>query len=765
MAVAKSDEQLGASARFRQRIVVAIAIISITAAALLLVWAIASAQHARGLRDQAISLERHTATVLLTASKFASDITEAQSAERGYLLTGNPAFLESYENSWRGAQAAAVDLRSRTLDNPRQARNVPLLQQALAQRRAQMDAIIELKARDMLDENRLAQLFGQGKVVMDALRMRAAVIAQEERRLLALRRAQSVEAEGRVEQANNLLSTLGALLVAMFAIAMFAALRLRSQAVERQIEARSLARVAETQSLFQLVIDSSTDPIFVKNRAGELVYANERVAKIYRATLDDIIGRKDADFLPDQIAAVLRANDLAVMESGESQSSEEIVPEDGSERVFLSLKTPWRQGDEIVGIIGISRDITDLKREEKRLQGSNAELEARVTERTRELTDAVTRLEAEALEREAAESRMRQMQKMESIGKLSGGIAHDFNNMLAIVIGSLDLARKKLPPGTPEPVLSNLDNAQEGASRAAALTARLLAYARQQPLAPQSVNLNDLITDVCRVLERTLGDTIELEVKLAPAIGAIHIDVPQLESAIINTAVNARDAMPDGGRLIIATAVSDGRAVIRITDTGEGMSSEVAARAFDPFYTTKDIGKGTGMGLSQVQGFIVQSGGEVSLHSEPSKGTTVEMALPMSDSSPAIREEALVDAEQVVGKGATVLVVEDEALVRKVAVAALEDAGHTVFEAGDGEAALQILAERDDIELLMTDIAMPRMDGRELAGRARETRPDLRILFTTGYDAQAGADNTAVLQKPYLSGELLAAVEATLASH
>lgn len=765
MAVIKSDEQLGSRARLQQRIVVGVAIAAIAAVAVLLISAIASQQRAMSLRHEALVLERDTTTVLLTAAEFTANITDAQSAERGFLLTRNPAYLDRYETAWSGTRSTAAALQALTADNARQVRNVPILLSALEQRRQQMDELIDLARREALDENRQAQLFGNGKTTMDALRARVAVIVAEEQRLLSMRRDRFAAAELRERQANWLLFSLGGLLVGLFALTMFAALRLRGKAVESEIEARALARMANLQALLQLVIDSSGDPICVKDRDGRIVYANASVAQIYDVALDKMIGAKDADLLPPQAAADLHRDDEAVMMSGQSRSREVQIALGGEERIFLSFKTPWREGDEVVGVIGTSRDITSFKHEEQRLQDSNSELEARVAERTRELRTAIGRLETEAADREAAESHLRQMQKMESIGQLSGGIAHDFNNMLAIVVGSLDLARKKLPENTPDSVLSNLDDAHDGASRAAALTARLLAYARQQPLAPVKVDCNSVVKGVCDVLGRTLEDRIELHVRLGVAVGAINIDVPQLENAIINIAVNSRDAMPDGGRLLVETDRLGDRAIIRLTDTGTGMAEETVSRAFDPFYTTKEVGKGTGMGLSQVQGFIAQSGGEVTLTSQPGIGTTVEITLPMIEGT---RSGEPADAGELDDKpgmpSATILVVEDEALVRKVAVAVLEDAGHIVCEAGDGAAALELLSARHDIELMMTDIAMPRMDGRELAERARKARPDLCILFTTGYDAQAGTDGAGVLQKPYLSDELLRAVENSLSS-
>lgn len=405
-------------------------------------------------------------------------------------------------------------------------------------------------------------------------------------------------------------------------------------------------------------------------------------------------------------------------------------------------------------------EMAAAKRVEQLLQDKNSDLEAQVERRTASLTDAVNNLEHEIAERESAETRLRHMEKMESIGKLTGGIAHDFNNMLAIIMGSLDMIRRRLPAGTEQPLRTALDNAQEGADRAASLTTRLLAYARQQPLAPRDEDVNLLIKDIAEVLSRTLGDDIELGLKLAPDAGHVQIDRPQLESALINLAVNARDAMPRGGKLTISTECADGFVAISVADTGTGMPPEIAAKVFDPFFTTKAVGKGTGLGLSQVHGFIAQSGGEISIISEPGRGTILTMILPAAEGEPHV--PAPVPAEMAhlaQTRQACILLVEDEALVRLVAAETLSEYGHEVHMAADGKSALALLKAHPEIDLLLTDIAMPQMDGRELAERAREFKPSLKVLFTTGYDANGAGEDIAVLHKPYLDHELAKAVQ------
>ncbi|MBN8830167.1 MAG: response regulator, partial [Sphingomonadales bacterium] len=337
------------------------------------------------------------------------------------------------------------------------------------------------------------------------------------------------------------------------------------------------------------------------------------------------------------------------------------------------------------------------------------------------------------------------LQKMDAIGQLTGGIAHDFNNMLAIIMGSLDLARRRLRDHDPGNVVAMLDNAQEGADRAAALTAQLLAFARRQPLEPKTIEANKLVSGISELLRRTLGEQVQIETVLAGGLWRVHADPEQLESALVNLAVNARDAMPEGGKLTIETANSElderyagqhedvrpGQYVmISVTDTGVGMAIEVIEQAFEPFFTTKEVGRGTGLGLSQVFGFVKQSAGHVKIYSEPGEGTTVKIYLPryLGDSVP-LTNSRLSEGLPLGKPGDLILVVEDEPRVRRMSVDSLIELGYGVIEASDGNEALGILAANSGIKLLFTDIVMPGMSGRALADRAVELRPGLKILY------------------------------------
>jgi len=408
---------------------------------------------------------------------------------------------------------------------------------------------------------------------------------------------------------------------------------------------------------------------------------------------------------------------------------------------------------------------------------------ARLRTSQREAEAGAEALRRQISAREEAESRIRQMQKMESIGQLTGGIAHDFNNMLAIIIGSLDLARRRLTT-SPDKVPACLDNAREGADRAAQLTARLLAFSRQQPLAPAPVDANKLVGGMSEMMRRTIGETIRVETVLAGGLWRTYADPTQVENAILNLAVNARDAMPGGGRLTIETQnthLDDGYArahseveagqyvAICVSDTGEGMAPDVAERAFDPFFTTKEVGKGTGLGLSQVFGFVKQSGGHVKIYSEVGQGTTVKLYLPRWFGMEASETGSARSGAPPTGSvEELILVVEDEARVRHMSVDALRELGYTVIQASDANQALEQFRVQPRIDLLFTDVVMPDMNGRRLAEIARAERRDLKILYTTGYTRNAVVHNgmldpgVAFLPKPFTIDQLARKVREVL---
>ncbi|MDB5410205.1 MAG: hypothetical protein JWL84_5117 [Rhodospirillales bacterium] len=435
-----------------------------------------------------------------------------------------------------------------------------------------------------------------------------------------------------------------------------------------------------------------------------------------------------------------------------------------------------------VRVVGVSVDVTERKRAMAELRAFTEALEEAVKDRTRAL-------EAENEARRKAEESLRQAQKMEAVGQLTGGIAHDFNNLLTIVVGGLDLIGRQIPELPQSPAAARVararDMALHGAQRASTLTSRLLAFSRQQALVPQALDANKLVAGTCDFLRRTLGEPVSLETVLAAGLWRTFADPNQLENALLNLALNARDAMPNGGKVTIETAnsyldhayvdplmepVEAGQYVmIAVADTGGGMDRATRERAFDPFFTTKGIGKGTGLGLSQVYGFVRQSGGHVRIYSEIGEGTTVKIYLRrhVGEAEAAEDKGRQREAPRAIG-AETILVVEDDDAVRAYTTEVLAELGYAVLEARDGASALQVL-ESHRIDLLFTDVVMPGgMNGRQLADEAMLRRPGLKVLFTTGYTRNAIVHHgrldagVEMIGKPFTFGELSARVRALL---
>ncbi len=387
-------------------------------------------------------------------------------------------------------------------------------------------------------------------------------------------------------------------------------------------------------------------------------------------------------------------------------------------------------------------------------------------------------LEETIADRDVAEMQIRQMQKVEAVGQLTGGIAHDFNNMLAVIMSGIGLAQKRLQRGQ-DGAEEFLNGALDGANRAATLVKRLLAFSRQQPLAPKAIDANKFVAGISELISRALGETIQMETILGGGLWLTHVDPVQLENSILNLCVNARDAMPDGGCLTVETAnchlddryarlhpgIPAGQYVlIAVTDTGTGMSTDILEKAFDPFFTTKDATKGTGLGLSQVYGFVKQSGGHVKIYSEIGQGSTVKIYLPRHYAVETERHEAVVQ-DVIPAKGEeTVLLVEDDVRVLELTTASLRELGYTVLVAGSAREALVQLERDIEIDLLLTDIVMPEMNGRKLADAAIKVRPDLKVIFMTGFTKNAVVHNGVLdpgvnfLAKPFSLEELSAKI-------
>jgi PAS domain S-box-containing protein len=512
---------------------------------------------------------------------------------------------------------------------------------------------------------------------------------------------------------------------------------------------------------YHAIVDSAPDAI--------ITIDDNRVIQWVNGAVDHVLGYGHAELLGQPLDILLRPdNQLISALSGGSvdQKSNAAISvigryKNGKSGNFEISLGHWR-ADQRDFVTTIWRDVTEraaadaaLRDARDALQRSHDELESRVEERTRE--------------REIALRQLHESQKMESIGQLTGGVAHDFNNLLAVILGSLSLLKKTVPQ---EPRISRLlDRAIQGAERGATLTTRLLAFARRQELKVEFVTLQKLIPEMLDFLRHSVGPNIEIRAEISPEVGAIEVDANQLELALINLAVNARDAMPQGGTLTIACHnETSGKIVglsrdpfvcITVADTGEGMSEATLARAQEPFFTTKGIGKGTGLGLSMVHGFTAQSGGTMRIESQPGKGTSVTIWLPQAKEGSRAANVDIPLAQPKEARSLRVLLVDDDILVSMGAADMLLDLGHSVTEAQSGPHALKLLESDAPFDIVVTDYAMPGMNGFELAQRIKERNPRLPIILATGY-AELPADRSIEfghLSKPYSSKDLAAALE------
>ena len=483
------------------------------------------------------------------------------------------------------------------------------------------------------------------------------------------------------------------------------------------------------------------------------------------AWLDKVVHPEDRERIRERWMASVKGQD-------EYDAELRIRRADGQYCWFKARGTPVRDGGRIVRWFGTCTDITDIVEARETLTRSREELERRVAERTRSLAAANERLAAESAERQRTEEALRQSQKLEAIGQLTSGVAHDFNNLLTDVLGNLELLERRLKS---EGSLRRLRSARAAAERGAQLTHQLLAFSRKQHLAPTALDLNRLVSDASDLLFRTIGATVRIETVLTEGLWPALVDHTQIELVLLNLAINARDAMPAGGRVTIRTAnISRSDAppelrpgdyvLISVADSGEGMTEEVRSKAVEPFFTTKEMGKGSGLGLSMVHGVATQSGGGLRIDSRVGRGTTVNVYLPRSRRPSATARERDTPLATV-HKGATILVVDDDPGVREVAVSSLESFGYRLLAAENGLAALDVLKGTERVDLLLVDMAMPGMNGVEVIRRARERHPGLRALLVSGYAdiaAFSPAEDDPVLQKPYRLAQLADSVAEAL---
>ncbi len=494
---------------------------------------------------------------------------------------------------------------------------------------------------------------------------------------------------------------------------------------------------------YRLLIDAVTDyAIYMLDPTGIVSSWNPGAQRFKGYTADEIIGKHFSRFYTEedqQTGLPARALETAARE-GKFENEGWRLRKDGTRFWAYVIIDPIRsESGEIVGFAKVTRDLTERKEAQEKL------------ERTREA--------------------LLQSQKMEAIGQLTSGIAHDFNNLLMAVLGSLELLRKRMPDDPK--MMALLENAAQGAERGTTLTKRMLAFARVQELKPETIEIPQLVRGMTDLLQRSLGPSVRIETRFPLVLAPIHGDSTQLEMALLNLMVNARDAMPNGGEIVVTTReekIADGHGIglkpgryvcLTVSDTGEGMDEVTLRRAAEPFFTTKGIGKGTGLGLSMVHGFAEQSGGRLILNSQQGKGTTAELWLPVA-ATPAKTEAVDKRKAAPVRKQSSlvVLAVDDDALVLLNTAGMLEDLGHVVFQAHSGEAALEILRREGPVDVVITDQAMPKMIGTKLAKIIRKEWPEITVILATGYAEIPPEEETGLpkLSKPFFEGDLAAAL-------
>jgi PAS domain S-box-containing protein len=677
----------------------------------------------------------HSRNVIETAQSLFMRVQDVESGTRGYLLSGgDPGLLDAYDTGRAEIPQLEAKLRTLASDNPAQVARVDRLNAMIDQRVAVSVRRVELyrsgrKAEATASGNR------PGKAAMDGVRAAMADIMTAETALLEQRTRHAGEVEALSFVVGLTASALALIGLAALIVSMGLANRRLAHAM-RELQAAEAAQ-RESEARYRAIFANTADMLSVIEVGGDGQFRMTEVNPAYeRATGSSTLQLRGVDLrwmAPEPQAGELISHLKNVVSGGKPIFTRDRVAMPGGQRIWESILVPVRNAKGVIDrILASSRDVT---------------------------------------ERENAQDQLRRAQRMEAVGHLTGGVAHDFNNLLQVIRGNLELLATMVEEN--ESASARVKNALHGANRAAQLTRQLLAFARRQPLEPKVVSLGRLVSDMAEMLRRTLGESIEVETVIAGGLWNTLADAAQVESAVLNLAINARDAMPEGGRLTVevTNAVLDDAyakreaeiepgqyVLLAVSDTGQGMDAATLSRVFEPFFTTKGEEKGTGLGLSMVYGFVKQSNGHVQIYSEPGQGTTVKIYLPRS------KEREVFEAPvtgSLLGRSEVILVVEDDDMVRASAVGMLRDLGYTCIHASDGDSALAIIKQDAKIDLLFTDVIMPgTVKSRELANEAHRLRPGLPVLFTSGYTDNAIVhhgrldEGVQLLSKPYSRDDL-----------
>jgi PAS domain S-box-containing protein len=650
----------------------------------------------------------HTYEVIATARGLERAIQDAERGQRGYLITGDTLYLDIYRRGTLEAPARLAQLKQLTLGNTEQQRRWPVLEHQVNIKLAELKRALDVRERGGFEAARLIVQASSGLDAMNAIdRVIDAAVAAE-REVLAERLAGAAEFE---RAGRNAAFAGGVLALVVLALGVLLVL-----GAFRGIFKVELARQASDER-FRFFVGGIKDcAIYMLDPQGHVIEWNAGAERIKGYAADEIVGQHFSRFYTEEDRAAglpQRALETA-LKHGRHEEEAWRVRKNGSRFLASVLIEPLRDASgRLAGFAKITRDIDERARQQQALV---------------------------------------QYQKMDALGQLTGGIAHDFNNLLHVIRNAAALVERRLQNIEPD-VRKYLDMLKRNTDRASSLTQRLLAFSRRQVLDPKPIHPSNLVVDVTTLLEQALGESVAIETVLGAGVWWISADASQLETAILNLALNARDAMAGSGKLTIEVSnafldesyasshpeVKPGQYVmIAVSDTGVGMTREVVAKAFDPFFTTKEVGQGTGLGLSQVYGFIKQSGGHAKIYSESGEGTTVKLYFPRLPGAPMAQAEAKASPLPAELGKKTVLVVEDDDDVRQFTADVLAELGYRVLTARDAASALRTLGEEPGIDLLFTDIGLPGgVNGRELADEALRRRPELKVLFTTGYTRNA----------------------------